>query len=314
MKPQYWMSVFAALLLTPQIHAARTAYPGTINYVEGKVAINGQPLGTKQAGDAALEADQLLTTEQGKAEVLLSPGAFLRVGSNSEIRMISPGLADPKVEILRGEAMVEVDNKPKSARLAVLERGYDTTLLKEGLYKFDADEGKVSVIDGKAEIGDKQFGKGREVVLNGGPLKPEKFDRNAKDELYRWSEVRSNYLAQVNESTARTVYVNGGGGYGFGPGWAWNPYFSAWSWLPGDGFFYSPFGYPFFSPGYVIYSPRYSSGFYPRGGRFIGGSRSRAIAPRAMAAPRSMAAPRTMAPRAMPAPRSFGGGGHFGRR
>ena len=30
------------------------------------------------------------------------------------------------------------------------------------------------------------------------------------------------------------------------------PYFSAWSWLPGTGYFYSPFGFPFYSPEYVI--------------------------------------------------------------
>jgi hypothetical protein len=69
-------------------------------------------------------------------------------------------------------------------------------------------------------------------------------------------------------STARTIYM----GYDpyWGPGWYWNPYFTAWSWLPGDGFFYSPFGYPFFSPGYVVYA-RYGgfgfrSGFGGRAG------------------------------------------------
>jgi hypothetical protein len=161
-----------------------------------------------------------------------------------------------------------VDYIPKQARLEVMERGADAAILKEGLYKFDADEGKVAVVDGKVSVQgngqSKEIGKGKELTVTSGPLKAVSFDRKAEDDLYRWSDVRASYLAQANESSARTVYVNGGWGYGWGPGWFWNPYFATYSWLPGDGFFYSPFGYPFFSPGYVIYS---SPRFYVHGAR-----------------------------------------------
>ena len=169
--------------------------------------------------------------------------------------------------------MVEVDYLPKLARLNVLERGANASLLKEGLYKFDADEGKIAVIDGKTEVADngstKEFGRGKEVVLTGAPLKAVGFDKKSADELYRWSAARDGYLAQANEATARNVYVSGGWG-GWGPGWAWNPYFDTWAWLPGDGLFWSPFGYPFFSPGYVVYAPYYGFGRgYYRGGGVI---------------------------------------------
>ncbi len=267
MKAQWLLTL--GLVLIPGVQAARTAIPGTVNYVEGQASIDGNRLAAQQDGSSMLRADQILDVGSGKAEVLLSPGAFLRVGSNSQIRMISPSLADPRVEVVRGEAMVEVDYQPKQARLEVMERGADTAILKEGLYKFDADEGKVAVIDGKASVQDngqtKEIGKGKELTVTGGPLKAVSFDRKAEDDLYRWSDVRASYLAQANESSARTVYVNGGWGYGWGPGWFWNPYFATYSWLPGNGFFYSPFGYPFFSPGYVIYAqPRfYVSGAHP---------------------------------------------------
>jgi len=267
MKAQWWLAV--ALVMIPSAQAARTAVPGTVNYIEGQVSIDGATLPTQQDGSALLRAQQILDVGSGKAEVLLSPGAFLRVGNNSQVRMISPSLADPRIEVVRGEAMVEVDYKPKQARLEVMERGASAEILKEGLYKFDADEAKVEVIDGKASVQDngqnKEIGKGKELTVTAGPLKAVSFDRKAEDDLYRWSDVRASYLAQANESSARTVYVNGGWGYAWGPGWFWNPYFATYSWLPGDGFFYSPFGYPFFSPGYVIYaSPRfYVGGAHP---------------------------------------------------
>ncbi len=297
--------------LVPQAQAARTAIPGTVNYIEGKVSIDGGQLNTQQAGDALLHTDQILSVDAGKAEVLLSPGVFMRVGSNSQVRMVSANLVDPRVEVLRGEAMVEVDQKLKQAHLDVLERGSDTALLKEGLYKFDADEAKVEVIDGKVSVNDngqtKEIGKGKEVVLNGAPLKAESFDRKSEDELYRWSEVRSGYLAQASEATARTVYVNGMGGWG--SGWYWNPYFSTFSWLPGDGYFFSPFGYPFYSPRYVVYAPGFSGrGFYPRGGGVVvpsgpavraAGPAIRSAAPSFRAAPSFHASAGMMGGRAM---------------
>src|SRR5579872_3829804 len=81
-----------------------TARPGTINYIEGQVSIDGRALSTSKTGYVPLEPDQMLTTANGKAEVLLSPGVFLRVGSNGAVRMVSPELSQPQVEVVRGEA------------------------------------------------------------------------------------------------------------------------------------------------------------------------------------------------------------------
>jgi hypothetical protein len=37
----------------------------------------------------------------------------------------------------------------------------------------------------------------------------------------------------------------------FAPGWFWDPYFAGYTWPPGDGLFWSPFGYGFYSPYYI---------------------------------------------------------------
>lgn len=270
MKIQSWfrwaggLGLAGALSIIPA-QAARMATPGTLNYVEGQVTLSGNPVNPEQGGQIGLSNGQTLSTAQGKAEILLSPGAYLRVGSNSEVQMLNTGLADPRVQVVAGEAMLEVDAKPKMAALDVMERGADASILKEGLYKFDAGEGIVGVIDGKLSVTangqTKEFGKGKEIALNNSAeLKTVSFDRKAEDDLYRWSDVRASYQAEVNAASAQTVYVNGGWGMGYGPGWFWNPYFASYAWLPGDGFFMSPFGYPFFSPGYAVYVPRYYGG------------------------------------------------------
>ena len=95
----------------------------------------------------------------------------------------------------------------------------------------------------------------------------------------------------------------------YGTGWYWNPYFSSWAFLPGDGFFASPFGWSFYSPAYYgYYAPYRVYGYSP----YYGGARQiyRGTGRvRAMRAP----APAVSAPRVAPAP--MGGGSiHFGGR
>jgi hypothetical protein len=89
-----------------------------------------------------------------------------------------------------------------------------------------------------------------------------KFDKKtSEDELYKWSKVRSEYLAEANAASA-PVYVATDSGW-YGPGWYWNPWYSAYTFIPGSGILYSPFGWGFASP-WAFYSPFYG-GFYGPG-------------------------------------------------
>jgi len=103
--------------------------------------------------------------------------------------------------------------------------------------------------------------KGHEVLISDA-LKATKFDAKQPDDLYAWSNVRSEYEAAASYQTARSVRANGfigAGGYGLGgpssPGWYWASGFDSYAWLPGSGAFYSPFGYGFYAPGAVAYAP-----------------------------------------------------------
>src|SRR5215831_19679565 len=109
-----FLSLFLALGLVPVWAGnpgtnSRSARPGTVNYVEGQVSLHNQTLGEKSVGSTEIDAGQSMTTENVKAEVLLTPGVFLRLGSESSVRMISSSLIDTQVELSHGKAMVEVD-------------------------------------------------------------------------------------------------------------------------------------------------------------------------------------------------------------
>ena len=140
--PKGWLlSCFLAAILTAPAWgidaSTKSAVPGTLNYVEGQASIGDQALNSKSIGAAELQPGQALITEKGKAEVLLTPGVFLRIGNNSSVKMISPSLTDTEVEVDRGHAMVEVAEIHPENSIRVNDFGTTTQLLKTGLYDFN---------------------------------------------------------------------------------------------------------------------------------------------------------------------------------
>jgi hypothetical protein len=65
-----------ATLCTP-VFGANPARPGTLNYIEGSAYLEGKPLTQRAVGSTDLDPGQVLSTGQGKAEILLTPGVFL---------------------------------------------------------------------------------------------------------------------------------------------------------------------------------------------------------------------------------------------
>ncbi len=244
--------------------AANAAAPGAVNYIEGQVSLNGNELTSKSIGSAEVGRNQVIETGQGKAEILLTPGVLLRLGDHSAVRMVSPELIDTQVELTKGRALVEVTQLFKNNRIMVQDNGSATTLEKDGIYGFNADQPRVRVFDGKAKVVSDdtsvELKKGKELNLNG-PLKAEKFDRKAVekvDPLYQWSNLRSEYLAEASANAAQVVVMNRGW---YGPGWYWDPYGSMYSFLPGAGVLYSPFGYGYYSPFGSPYGYGYGYGY-----------------------------------------------------
>lgn len=284
-------AIITALALAISASAAIPAHPGTINYIEGQVSIDGQSLTPKSIGTVDLQPGATLRTDSGKAEILLTPGVFLRLGSNSEVRLVNAGLTDTRVAINRGKALVEASEVHKENHIQIADNKLTTDIKQHGLYKFDADGNSVAVFDGKADVreGDEKIEvkKGKEVDADDARLEPKKFDRDEakkNDDLYQWSSVRSKYLAEASEAATNRIVVHQRSLWG-NPGWYWDPFWGTYSWLPGSAFV-SPFGYSYYSPwSYyrtpAIIVPRHrfytrpayrAPGFY-RGGAIRGGMR-----------------------------------------
>lgn len=293
--------VGAAGIIPAGAQSVLSVHSGVVHYVEGDAFIGDKAVELRFGQFPNIPEGQIFKTAEGRAEVLLTPGSFLRLAENTEIRMVSTHLSDTRIELLKGEIAVESVDSNKDAPsaavkgnlISVIYQGTTTSLLKPGLYQFTGDPARVRVYEGEASVksGADQLDlkKGKETGLNNALL-AEKFDPKVGDELIRWSSRRSGYLAMANVNAARSLSTdtsmwNGylGSGYGLG-GWAFNPMFGMYSYVPYGGIGFSPFGYSFYSPYSVFYSPfgygyplgYYGGGYYP--GYYYGGGGGSTVA------------------------------------
>jgi len=71
----------------------------------------------------SVDNGQSLKTQAGKAELLLTPGVFFRLGDNSSPTMISPSLTDTELRLDKGEATVEVAELHPENNVGIAEDG-----------------------------------------------------------------------------------------------------------------------------------------------------------------------------------------------
>jgi hypothetical protein len=92
-------------LVTPlQAEDHQPGRPGTVNYVEGKAYIGSQSLEGKSVGTVELDPGETLSTQDGKVEILLTPGVFVRLGDRGSARIIGSRLTNTQMSIDQGEA------------------------------------------------------------------------------------------------------------------------------------------------------------------------------------------------------------------
>jgi hypothetical protein len=261
-----WAALAISVVSAQTVISAKS---GLIHYVEGRVYVGDQQIESKFGEFPDLKENAQLRTEEGRAEVLLTPGVFLRVGDHSAIRMVTNRLIDTRVEFLSGSALVEADELLKDNGVTIVYQDYAVQLEKKGVYRFDSSPPTVRVYDGEAMVlynGKSEEVKPGHMLEMNGELKTAHFDKDkSADELYLWSRNRSQYLAMANVAAAQSV--NNSGTYWGSSGWAWNPFFGMYTFIPMSGVYYNPFGWGFYSP-YSVYSylyglPYYGGGYYP---------------------------------------------------
>jgi hypothetical protein len=246
---------------------AISARSGLINYVEGTVILDGARVTPKPGSFPQMQNGSELWTEQGRAEVLLAPGVFMRLGENSAVRLLSGEIMDTRVEFLGGSVIVETSDMAKEQGLTFSMNGAMFGLLNRGLYRLDSGPAQISVYDGEAWVtvsGQAQILKrGRRLRLDRVAV-AEKFDTKTGDDFFLWASERAGYLAAANASAAASAKANGFSGTNM---WIWEPLYDTYTFLPASGFYNSFWGCRFYPPGVPVKTVRPPNGpihFSPR--------------------------------------------------
>jgi hypothetical protein len=244
------------VVFVPFVVSAQSVHPasGAVNFVEGRVTLDGAPASPEIEKTLVLPPGRTIETDEGRAEVLLSPGVFVRLGEKSAMRLVTAADTATRVELLRGQASVEVidlGNKQMKQKLEVVDKQAYTSLLESGIYLFDVDNPVILVYIGKARVQDDRrgatVGSGQRLVPTPqGVMKAEKFNFEETTPLYAWTEKRALAAASVSWSTVEGLTALDRG-VKHDAGWYWNPWFNSWAYVPPDGFRKSPFGYGFYA-------------------------------------------------------------------
>jgi len=210
-----WFLIWA---LTPLVglpasaQSVISAHSGLIHFSDGSVFLDDQPIQQKTGRFEQMNNGSELRTQDGRVEVLLTPGTFLRLGSNSAIRMISNDLDNTRVELLSGSAVLDQGSDTlANSSVTVIYNLDEVHINKPGRYRFDSEPPQLKVETGDAEV--KGEGKtveasaGNVVALDGKLTTRQllnKPDANAGDALDQWAEARNNSVAQDNQDAAAT--------------------------------------------------------------------------------------------------------------
>jgi len=253
-----------------------SAHSGLINLSDGSVFLDDQRLEQKTGKFDQMNNGSELRTEEGRAEVLLTPGTFLRVGANSAIRMISNQLDDTRVELLRGSAVLDQGSDRLVSTSVTILYNLDGVRIKEpGHYRFDSEPPQVKVESGDVEVtadGKMVEAGAGTVVPFDGKLTARKLlnDSHLKsgDDLDSWDQARDTSIGQNNQEAAATSDLSG-----VIDGWNNNPdavlqslgippYIPGMSsMVPPPGYVGSPYGSGLYGPG-LYGSGLYGSGLY----------------------------------------------------
>jgi hypothetical protein len=152
-------------------------------------------------------------------------------------------------------------------------------LMEEGLYRIEVlPDNNVQVAVNSGKLGwfrdQKQVAtlkKGKKYFLRGSagsPLETASLDKNQMDSFDKWSMERDGYLVAANSRIPswmrNTVYSTYGAG--FRGGWIFNPLYGAFTFLPYDYYFSSPYGFRYFN-----YDPYFRNSYNGGGGGYNGG-------------------------------------------
>jgi hypothetical protein len=254
------LSVLLGAALPAAAQSVVSTHAGVVHYFEGVVSIGGVPLQPQFGRFPEMAEGSELRTAEGRAEVLLGPGVILWVAEDSAVKMLSSSLADTRLEVLSGTAMLESKDALPGNSLAILHKEWQMRIPKQGAYRIDSNPEQLRVYNGEVEV---RAAQGAPVTVKAGQtlslaavLVPDQTLGDPGDGFNSWSFERSEAIAADDATAAQIVddpalYPNLADGSGLA--------------LAGYTYFPPTMGYPYIGYGtYGAWSP-YIATYYGYG-------------------------------------------------
>ena len=187
---------------------AQTVVPsraGLVYYFEGRVALNDHVLQREFGEFPQMKKGDLFLTGRGRAEILLAPDVFLRLGQGASMRLVSDKVMHATVDLVTGTAILETASLRKTQMVVVKCGDATVSISKRGLYHLETNPARLEVFKGEAVVtsGDRrvEVGQGR-ALLFGQTWTTQEFDRHQTDALDTWSSARSKQFELANAAAA----------------------------------------------------------------------------------------------------------------
>ena len=266
-----------------------SAKAGGINAVTGQASVHARGQSDWQqlmVTDDLDAGDRVRTAFDGRVEILLNPGSYLRLGGNSEVELANNSLENLELSLIRGTAIVEATGADGiELNINISTPHTKLAIVRHGLYRLNVVPGdnttELIVRKGRVVLGDSQtkIKAGNKVVFVGAnfsvaKLTDEEKKKKNRDEVELWSKDRAETLAKANRRitdrmmTSAFASWTGFGMYNFRASglWFYNPRSHCYTFLPFGFGWGSPYGGTYAT---AFYSPYF--GYRPRAGRWPAG-------------------------------------------
>jgi hypothetical protein len=204
----FWtVAVVTVLILPAYCQLVISTRSGIVHFFQGAVYLNDQPLESHPGKFSSVPKGGVLHTGEGRAEVLLTPGVFVRIGQQSTIRMVDNELSHTRVALVAGSAVVDSGESDSGSSVTLICRNWNIRLLDPGIYRIDSDPPRLWVLEGKAEVSAEDH----ERIVLVGPgmdmpfaqvLVPQRSIDPPSDALSSWSEGRRQSISADNTIAA----------------------------------------------------------------------------------------------------------------
>ncbi|HEX8888035.1 MAG TPA: FecR domain-containing protein [Pyrinomonadaceae bacterium] len=245
-----------------------SAKAGGINQVTGDVTLRREGAKSEQrvtSSDDLESGDVVSTGVDGRIEVLLNPGSYLRVGANAEFELTDASLDSLEVNLHQGNAIIEVASADGiQVAINIVTPQSNVLITKGGIYRFNVLPGETTEIfvrKGRLLLGkgdENRVKGGQKIVMRQGRSEVAKFDKKEQDTLDEWSKERAKTLARANaQLQARSLSaafrsLNTWDIYSaaYSGAWVFNPSFNSYCFFPISGRGWSsPYGYGYTNTG-----------------------------------------------------------------